>query len=143
MKETRALLETCPCGRDLLPPVAPEGSWAEIRCDCGRRLELERSIDRWVLRADLIPEGSVPLDGFSRDLRARPDTERFWFQTLDRIGRRMPVHIVFSPSQRSAEVKQGDVKPLRLVNVATPTEARRRWLAWNGQAGATRGPASA
>lgn len=133
MSETRSLSESCPCGRQIPAPATQASSWAEVRCHCGRRLEFERNRERWILRGDLVPEGSVPVGGFSRELRLRPDTERFWFQTLDRVGRRMPVHIVFSPSAKSAEVKQGDVKPLRLSNVATPTEARRRWLAWTSQ----------
>lgn len=116
----------CACGLAIAAPSS-EGPWIEVRCLCGRRLELERADDRWVLRGDLVPEGSVPVEGFSRDLRLRPDTERFWFYGFDPAGKRRPVHVVFSPSKRVAEIKQGDVKPVRLGNVTTPTEARRLW----------------
>jgi len=75
----------------------------------------------------LTPEGSVPLRGFSRELRSEPDVERFWF--LHPIGgATLPVHVVFSPALHVAEIKAADMKALRLEGVASPSEARRLWI---------------
>jgi len=125
---------SCNCGLSIEEPpdAVDSGSWAEAACRCGRRLDLERVAGHWMVRGELVPEGSVPLEGFSRELRLQEDTQRFWFHDLDRAGRRSNVHVVFSPSDRVAEVKRGDVRALRLSNVASPSEARRRWLEWMG-----------
>ena len=133
MNDARSSREVCACGRSIVPPVAPEGPWIELTCGCGRRFELERANDRWAVRAELVPERSVPLAGFSRELRLRADTQRFRFEHSDAAGRRSPVHVVFSPSQRVAEVKRGDVKALRLSDVGSASEARRRWIEWTGR----------
>ncbi|HKF43326.1 MAG TPA: hypothetical protein VKG01_09510 [Thermoanaerobaculia bacterium] len=69
----------------------------------------------------------MPLQGFSRELRAEPDVERFWF--LHPIGgATLPVHVVFSPAARAAEVKAADMKALRLSGVSSASEARRLWI---------------
>ena len=78
----------------------------------------------------LVPEGSVPISGFSRELRNADDVERFRFDFPLQGEARWPVHIVFSSSQQTAEVKSGDLKALRLVGVSSVEEARTRWIAW-------------
>ncbi len=78
----------------------------------------------------LVPERSVPVSGFSRDLRLADDVQRFRFLFALRGEAAMPVHIVFSPTLRVAEVKTGDMKVLRLADVASPEDARERWVAW-------------
>jgi hypothetical protein len=78
----------------------------------------------------LEPEGSVPLSGFSRELRAAEDVERYRFSYGMRGDAAMPVHIVFSASLRAAEVKTGDMKALRFSEVRSAQEARERWIAW-------------
>jgi hypothetical protein len=102
---------------------------AEIACSCGRRLDFERALSgAWAMVGELHPEGSVPVSGFSRELRLAPDAERFWFEFVDVLGRRTLVHIVFSRSRMMAEVKQGDAKPLTVSPITQPTQARRQWL---------------
>src|SRR5450755_2430270 len=122
----------CPCGRPVSTPDAashPESEVsAEIACSCGRRLDFDRTPEGWVMFGELVPEGSVPVSGFSRELRLTPDAERFWFEFVDALGRRTPVHIVFSRSRMMAEVKQGDAKPLTVSHISHPTQARRHWL---------------
>jgi hypothetical protein len=124
----------CECGRTVSPPRGAELSreWVEVGCACGRRLDLERTAGGWTVRTALVPEKSVPLDGFSRELRLREDTLRFWFQDLDGAGRRTNVHVVFSPSDGVAEIKRGDARALKLSDVSSPSEARRRWLERQG-----------
>jgi hypothetical protein len=78
----------------------------------------------------LEPEGSVPLSGFSRELRGAPDAERFRFEFPLRGEALSPVHIVFSAQQRTAEVKTLDLKAVRLSGVSSVEEARRRWVEW-------------
>jgi hypothetical protein len=78
----------------------------------------------------LEPEGSVPVSGFSRELRAAEDVERYRFSHGIRGDASMPVHIVFSASLRAAEVKTGDMKVLRFSDVGSAPEARERWIAW-------------
>ena len=80
--------------------------------------------------AELVPERSVPVSGFSRELRGAGDVERFRFSFALRGETSMPVHIVFSPALRAAEVKTGDMKALRFADVASAEEARERWIAW-------------
>jgi len=119
--------DTCLCGRRFLSLGARGGRYREIRCPCGRRAAYAPTEGRWGLEAVLTPEGSVPLRGFSRELRAEPDVERFWF--LHPIGAAtLPVHVVISPARRVAEVKAADMKALRLDGVASPSEARRLWI---------------
>src|SRR5580765_1333286 len=120
--------DECLCGRRFAAPESASGhGHRPPRCSCGRRAAFAREGDGWVLQAALTPEGSVPLQGFSRELRAEPNVERFWF--LHPIGRAtLPVHIVFCPALQVAEVKAADMKVLRLAGVASPSEARRIWV---------------
>lgn len=85
-------------------------------CACGQAL--------------LEPEGSVPVDGFSRELRETPDVQRFRFSFPLRGDAAWPVHVVFSPSGRTAEIKAGDMKVYRIEGVASACEAQERWIAW-------------
>ncbi len=80
--------------------------------------------------AELVAERSVPVSGFSRELRAAEDVERFRFSYALAGEASMPVHVVFSASLRAAEVKAGDMKALRFSDVASADEARERWIAW-------------
>lgn len=79
---------------------------------------------------ELVPERSVPVSGFSRELRGAADVERFRFSFALRGGASLPVHVVFSPALASAEVKAGDMKALRIAGVASAEQARERWIAW-------------
>jgi hypothetical protein len=98
-----------------------------VRCACGQIAAYARSASGWTLQSLLMPEGSVPVAGFSHALREEPDVERFWF--LHPIGgARLPVHIVFSPSLKIAEVKAADLKVLHLENVSSVAAARRNWV---------------
>ena len=78
----------------------------------------------------LEPEKSVPVTGFSRELRLAPDVERFWFSFELRGDVALPVHVVFSPAQRLAEVKAADLKAYRVDGVGSACEARQRWVEW-------------
>lgn len=120
--------DVCMCGRRFLALESAHGDrHREVRCSCGRRAAYTAEGDGWDLQAVLTPEGSVPLQGFSRELRAEPDVERFWF--LHPIGgATLPVHVVFSPGRREAEVKAADMKALHLRDVSSPSEARRLWI---------------
>jgi hypothetical protein len=80
--------------------------------------------------APLEPEKSVPVTGFSRELRLASDVERFWFSFELRGDVALPVHIVFSSSQRLAEVKAADLKAYRVNDVSSACEARLRWVEW-------------
>jgi hypothetical protein len=82
------------------------------------------------LSSRLEPEGSVPVSGFSRELRGAADVERFRFAFALSGEALSPVHVVFSPSQRLAEIKTGDLKVFRLSEVASVEEAQERWVAW-------------
>lgn len=121
---------SCPCGApvetDSLP--SPARGPVEFECRCGRKLELEASENGWTLKGALVPQGSVPVDGFSRELRRAPDVERYWFEARDDLGRRTPVHVVFSRASRVAEVKHSGAKPLRFEGIEEPTQARRAWI---------------
>jgi hypothetical protein len=78
----------------------------------------------------LRPEGSVPISGFSRELRLAPSVERYRFSFALRGEVALPVHLVFSPSERVAEIKAADLKTYRVEDVGSPCEARERWIAW-------------
>ena len=80
--------------------------------------------------AALEAEGSVPLDGFSRQLRGAADVERYWFSFALRGDVALPVHIVFSPSQRKAEVRAADLKVWAIEGAASAHEAQGRWIEW-------------
>ena len=130
--------DVCLCGRRFLSLESSRGGHhREVRCSCGRRAAYAPTGDVWSLQAVLTPEGSVPLRGFSRELRSEPDVERFWF--LHPIGgATLPVHVVFSPGRHAAEVKAADMRALRLENVASPSEARRMWIERRESLGAER-----
>ena len=78
----------------------------------------------------LEPERSVPVSGFSRELRGAEDVERWRFDFALAGAALSPVHVVFSPSLRTAEVKAGDVKAYHVADVDSVEEARRRWVDW-------------
>ncbi len=120
--------EACVCGRRLPSPSGARGrAHREVLCACGRRAVYAPSGSDWALQALLTPERSVPVGGFSRALRLEPDVERYWF--LHAIGSAtLPVHIVFSPALRVAEVKAADLKVLHLEDVVSAAEARRVWV---------------
>jgi hypothetical protein len=75
-------------------------------------------------------ERSVPVSGFSRELRAAEDVERFRFGFPLAGAALSPVHVVFSASRRTAEVKAGDLKAFHVADVDSGEEARRRWVSW-------------
>jgi hypothetical protein len=78
----------------------------------------------------LEPEGSLPLSGFSRDLRQAPDAERFRFSFALRGEMAFPVHILYSRAARAAEVGSSDLKVYRMSDVDSPAHARSRWIEW-------------
>ena len=80
--------------------------------------------------SDLEREGSVPVSGFSQELRGAADVERYRFSFALFGGPIALVHLVFSPSLRAAEVKAGDWKAFRLADVDSAEQARQRWVAW-------------
>ena len=73
---------------------------------------------------------SVPVAGFSRELRAAADAERFWFSFPLRGDVALPVHVLFSRAARTAEVKAADLKVHRFEDVDRATDARRQWIGW-------------
>ena len=75
-------------------------------------------------------ERSVPVAGFSRELRGAEDVERYRFDFALAGAALAPVHVVFSASLRAAEVKAGDLKAFAIANVDTVEDARRRWVDW-------------
>jgi hypothetical protein len=121
----------CECGSLLeFRDASGAGSHREVACGCGRRHEVELGAGGWALVAQLTPERSVPLSGFSDELRHAPDAERYWFTFALRGEIPLPVHVLFSPSAQRAEVKAADLKVFPVSGVSRPTEARRRWIAW-------------
>jgi hypothetical protein len=133
--DTNGRSRTCECGRPLAPgPGRVSGEHVEIVCPCGRRCDCLAEEGGLTLAGCLTPERSVPLAGFSRELRERPDVERYWF-LFPLKDAPLPVHLVFSPSAGRAEVKAADLKTYGFEGVGSPTEARRRWIArWLGTA---------
>lgn len=121
----------CDCGRPL-PFHEPAGSGAhrEVRCECGRRHDVELRAAGWSSVAQLTPERSVPVSGFSRELRHAADVERFWFSFPLRGDVALPVHILFSAATHTAEVKAADLKVHHFDGVDRPTDARREWIGW-------------
>jgi hypothetical protein len=75
-------------------------------------------------------ERSVPVSGFSRELRSAEDVERWRFDFALAGAALYPVHVVFSASLRTAEVKAGDLKAFHLADVESVEEARKRWVDW-------------
>src|SRR5262245_41065869 len=96
---------------------------ADERCECGQ--------------SPLVAERSVPVAGFSVELRQADDVQRFRFCFALHGDVPTPVHIVFSPSLRRAGVKAGDLKALAIPGVESPCDAQRHWIAW-WQAGRVR-----
>jgi hypothetical protein len=84
----------------------------------------------WSCLAELNPEGSLPLSGFSVELRRAPDAERFWFRHSVHGEVPLPVHVLVSRSAARAEVKSGAQKVFAIDRAVTPTEARRLWIEW-------------
>ena len=82
------------------------------------------------LGTPLESERSVPVSGFSRELRAAEDVERFRFDFALAGSALSPVHVVFSASRRVAEVKAGDLKAFHVSEVDSVEDARRRWVSW-------------
>lgn len=130
----------CECGRAILAgPGGCVGERRELACGCGRRWDCELGQSGWSLVASLTPEKSVPVSGFSRELREEPDVERYWFLHPLNGDVALPAHVVFSPTSRRAEVKAGDLKAYRFEDVGSAAEARRLWIArWPGNAKARR-----
>jgi hypothetical protein len=125
---TRMASLPCACGEIL---SVPEGSIREEMdwiCSCGRRLELRREKGAWAIAATLTPERSVPISGFSREIREAPEAQRFFFSHVIG-GAPMPVHIVYSTSSRNAEIKAAGMKVTSFSDVDGPLDARRLWVA--------------
>ena len=121
----------CECGRPIeFHRVTGSGPHREVPCHCDRVHDLELGAKGWTAVAQLNPEGSVPLSGFSAELRHAPDAERYWFPYALHGEVALPVHVLLSRSARRAEVKGADLKVHAIENVELPTEARRRWIAW-------------
>jgi hypothetical protein len=118
----------CACGEPLAVPDEAAGpEETTMVCSCGRRLELRREKGAWAIAASLTPERSVPISGFSREIREDPEAERFFFSHMIG-GAPMPVHIVYLASSRAAEVKAAGMKVTRFSEVDGPLEARSRWV---------------
>ena len=131
MNDTIDTAALCECGDTLVfPEKGVAGEPREVRCRCGRRHDCELRESGWKAVAHLDPERSVPLSGFSTELREAADAERFRFSFPLRGGVTLPVHILYSPSRKTAEVKAADLKVYRLEGVDSPAHARRPWIAW-------------
>jgi hypothetical protein len=131
MNEKVTVHFSCVCGEPLArETLASRSEELEVSCSCGRQYELELQEGGRAPRLEpLTPEARQPLAGFSSELKGRGDCQRYYFS--HRISdHRVPVHILFSPSAKEAEVKTGDMKPLRFAPVRSPIEARRRWMEW-------------
>jgi hypothetical protein len=132
MNDENGMSLECACGRRLEWEKA--GSFAgerDLTCACGRVYELELKESGWVPGLHpLTPEARQPLAGFSREIRLREDCVRYYFIHSIGPGHRLPVHLLYSPSAREAEVKFGDAKTFKVTAVGSPGEARRRWTEW-------------
>jgi hypothetical protein len=127
----RNLVGLCDCGSALeFGGAAGSGANREVRCVCGRLHDVELQAAGWSSVAQLTPERSVPIAGFSNELRTAADAERFWFSFPLRGDVALPVHILFSPGTQRAEVKAADLKVHQFDGVNLPTDARRRWIGW-------------
>jgi hypothetical protein len=121
----------CECGQAVeFHKPAGSGTHREITCECGRRHDVEYGAKGWVAVAQLTPERSLPLSGFSIPLRQTPDSERFRFSFPLHGDAELPVHILISRSEGRAEVKAADLKVFAVHGVRLPTDARRRWITW-------------
>lgn len=126
----RDLVGLCDCGKALEFGGAGSGANRELRCDCGRLHDVALEASGWTAVAQLTPERSVPVAGFSRELRAAADAERFWFTFPLRGDVALPVHVLFSRAERTAEVKAADLKVRHFEDVDLATDARRQWIGW-------------
>ena len=120
---------SCVCGRPLVCEATGQpGEKREHQCACGTLYDFEFREKGWAPTSGAItPEARQPLSGFSLELKTREDCRRYYFlHTV--AGHRLPVHIVFSPSARRAQVKAADMKPLEIAQVRSAVEARRRWI---------------
>jgi hypothetical protein len=127
----RNLVGLCDCGSALeFGGAAGSGANREVRCVCGRLHDVELLAAGWSAVAQLTPERSVPIAGFSRELRAAADAERFWFSFPLRGDVALPVHILFSRAGQTSEVKAADLKAHHFDGVDLATDARRRWIGW-------------
>ena len=127
----RNIVGLCDCGKPLeFDRPTGTGAHREVQCACGRRHDVELKAAGWSSVAQLTPERSVPIAGFSRELRNAADAERFWFSFPLRGDVSLPVHILFSPASRTAEVKAADLKAHHFDDVVLATDARRRWIGW-------------
>lgn len=136
MNDTIDVAARCECGETLVfPEKRVPAEPREISCCCGRRHDCELREAGWKAVAQLEPERSVPLSGFSKELRQACDAERFRFSFALRGDVSLPVHILFSPSRNAAEIKAADLKVYRLEGVESPAHARRLWVAWWQRAG--------
>ena len=91
MSETKSFVD-CSCGvhLDLESSELRRGAreTIELACRrCGRRIEIQEDESGWTKKGELVPEGSVPVEGFSRELRLSPDVERYWFEARDDLRR--------------------------------------------------------
>jgi len=121
----------CECGRPVeFQQPSGAGAHREVSCACGRRHDIEFGATGWVAVAQLTPERSLPLSGFSIPLRQSTDAERFRFTFPLHGDAELPVHILFSRSEGRAEVKAADLKVFAVEGVRLPTDARRRWITW-------------
>jgi hypothetical protein len=131
MQHLHGPIGLCECGRPVeFRNAAGSGAHREVSCACGRRHDVEYGRGGWVAVAQLTPERSLPLWGFSVPLRQTPDAERFRFSFPLHGDAELPVHILFSRSEGRAEVKAADLKVFTVDGVRLPTDARRRWIAW-------------
>jgi hypothetical protein len=132
MNERDLMSSLCVCGRRLeWQKTASSAEQRDLACACGRVYELEVKEAGWDLRLNpLTPEARQPLAGFSREIRLREDCLRYYFIHSIGPGHQLPVHLLYSPSAREAEVKFGDAKAFKVTAVDSPGQARRRWIEW-------------
>jgi hypothetical protein len=131
MQHVNPTLGHCACGRPVEFRLAVgSGAHREIPCACRRVHDVALGASGWTSVAELTPELSVPLSGFSPELRHAADAERFWFPFALRGAVALPVHILLSRAAKTAEIKAADLKVFRVEGVRLPTDARRRWIAW-------------
>jgi hypothetical protein len=127
----RTIVGLCDCGKPLeFVDAAGSGPHREVRCGCGRLHDVELLAAGWSSVAQLTPERSVPIAGFSREMRGAADAQRFWFSFPLRGDVALPVHILFSAQTHTAEVKAADLKAQHFGGVTLPTDARRLWIGW-------------
>jgi hypothetical protein len=131
MNEGHLTYSLCVCGKRFEWKASLPAEQRDLTCACGRVYELELKESGWALGPHpLTPEARQPLAGFSREIRLREDCQRYYFIHSIWPGHRLPIHLLYSPSAREAEVKFGDAKTFKVMAVGSPGEARRRWIEW-------------